>query len=99
MTANTKAWRHRVGKDGQISQDQIGIEKGPREKLGESETAELIKRAISQLPARQSKAIVMRYLEQMEYTSIAKKLNCSQAGARSNVSKALATLKRKLSNE
>ena len=51
---------------------------------------------IAQLPAKQAKAIVMRYLEQQDYQTVAQKLRCSKAGARSHVSKALAALKGKL---
>jgi DNA-directed RNA polymerase specialized sigma24 family protein len=38
----------------------------------------------------------MRYFEQQQYNEIAEKLGCSEAAARSHVSKALATLKSKL---
>lgn len=40
----------------------------------------------------------MRYLEQQRYEDIARNLGCSEAGARSHVSKALAALKGKLAN-
>jgi RNA polymerase sigma factor (sigma-70 family) len=96
LTANSKAWRSRIGKDGQISHRQAGIEVDTAERVGESESAEIVRRAISQLPERQSKAIVMRYLEQQDYKDISAKLGCTEAGARSNVSKAIATLKKKL---
>jgi len=51
---------------------------------------------MSQLPEKQGKAVVMRYLEQEDYQTISEKLGCSKAGARSHVSKALAVLKDKL---
>jgi DNA-directed RNA polymerase specialized sigma24 family protein len=38
----------------------------------------------------------MRYFEQKDYPAIAARLGCSEAAARSHVSKAVATLKRKL---
>lgn len=96
LTANSKAWRNRIGRDGQISQSQVGIEKDPAAEIGESELVGMVRRAISQLPAKQSRAIVMRYLEQQDYKGISAELGCTEAGARSNVSKAVATLKRKL---
>ena len=99
LTANSAAWRNRVGRDGQISRSQISTDKGQAEDAGNSELVWKIRQAIAQLPAKQGRAIVMRYLEQKDYKCIAEKLSCSQAGARSNVSKALATLKRKLSDE
>jgi RNA polymerase sigma-70 factor (ECF subfamily) len=98
LTANSKAWRDRIGKNGQISQDQVSAEQDPQEKAGQSELVAKVRRAITQLPARQSRAIVMRYFEQHSYEDVAAKLGCSEAGARSNVSKALATLKGKLAS-
>jgi len=98
LTANSKAWRNRIGKDGQISRGQAGIEEDPAAKIGESELAAMVRRSISQLPKRQSRAIVMRYLEQQDYKDISAELGCTEAGARSNVSKAVATLKKKLAS-
>ena len=96
LTANSTAWRNRIGRDGQINRSQVSIEKSPQECAGNSESVEKLRRAIAQLPAKQSRAIVMRYFEQKEYQAISEKLGCSEAGARSNVSKAVATLKGKL---
>ncbi len=96
LTANSAAWQNRIGRDGQISRSQVGIEKGPDEKVSRSELVGILRRTIAQLPARQSKAIVMRYFEQQSYEAVAEKLNCTEAGARSHVSKAVATLKSKL---
>jgi RNA polymerase sigma factor (sigma-70 family) len=98
LTANSTAWRNRIGRDGQISKAQIGVESSSSDKIEGSELAALIRRTIAKLPAKQGRAIVMRYLEQQSYEHIAEKLGCSEAGARSNVSKALATLKGKLAN-
>jgi RNA polymerase sigma factor (sigma-70 family) len=96
LSANSKAWRNRIGRDGQIAQNQVGVDGSPDEKLSRDELTELIRRHISRLPARQARAIVMRYLEQQDYRGIAQKLGCSEAGARSHVSKAVATLKGRL---
>ncbi len=98
LTANSAAWRNRVGRDGQINRDRVGVEKSPQECAGNSELVGKLRRAISQLPAKQARAIVMRYFEQKEYQAISEKLGCSEAGARSNVSKAVANLKSKLAN-
>ena len=96
LTANSKAWRNRVGRDGQISHQHSLVEKDPQEEADDRELAAKVRLLIAQLPEKQSRAIVMRYFEQKEYGDIADKLGCSDAGARSNVSKALATLKGKL---
>lgn len=96
LTANSKAWRNRIGKDGQIARSQIGIDKSPDETLSRDETAAIVRRQISRLPAKQARAIVMRYLQQQDYRAIAGSLGCGEAGARSHVSKAVATLREKL---
>ena len=96
LTANSKAWRNRIGRDGELSQEQVSVEKGVDEKVSMSELAGIVRKAIACLPAKQAKAIVMRYMQQQDYKDIAEQLNCTQAGARSHVSKAIATLKRKL---
>ena len=96
LTANSKAWRNRIGRVGQISQTEPGSAKKPLEAATDSELAQNLRQAIAQLPPRQSKAIVMRYFQQQSYETIARNLLCSQAGARSHVSKALAALKTKL---
>jgi len=96
LTANSKAWRNRIGKDGEICQSQISADKSPAEKAGSGELVARVRRAVARLPAKQGKAIVMRYLEQQDYQTIAEKLSCSEAGARSHVSKAIAGLRAKL---
>ncbi len=96
LSANSKAWRNRIGRDGQINASHDNFEKSPDEKLDRDELATLVRREISQLPDKQANAIVMRYLEQQDYPNIATKLSCTEASARSHVSKALATLKSKL---
>jgi RNA polymerase sigma factor (sigma-70 family) len=97
LTANSKAWRNRIGRDGQIGEMQLGADEG-QEKTADTELTSMVRRAISQLSPRQARAIVMRYLGQESYEDIARNLGCSQAGARSHVSKALAALKGKLAN-
>ena len=96
LTANSRAWRNRIGKDGQFARNRIAPYKKPGEKLDTDELTALVRREISNLPAKQARAIIMRYLEQKDYRNIAGKLNCTEAGARSHVSKAIATLKRNL---
>ena len=97
LTANSKAWRNRIGKNGQLTGQALPYITSSR-KIYDREQLGLIRRAIAQLPAKQARAIVMRYLEQKDYQNIAKQLGCSEAGARSNVSKAVATLKKRLAN-
>jgi len=98
LSGASKAWKERIGRNGEISKSQIGLEKSLDEKLDRMELVTMVKRAIVQLPAKQGRAVVMRYLEQQDYGNIAAQLCCSEAGARSHVSKALAALKGKLAN-
>jgi RNA polymerase sigma factor (sigma-70 family) len=96
LSANSKAWRDRIGKNDEFTRNRIGIEADPGEKLGKVELTAKVRKAISRLPEKQGRAIVMRYLEQHDYETISEKLCCSKASARSHVSKALAALKNKL---
>jgi len=96
LTANSRAWRTRIGRNGQFNRDRIGVEPEPSENIRRIELTAKVRKAISRLPDKQGRAIVMRYLQQHDYPAIAEKLHCSQAGARSHVSKALAALKNKL---
>jgi len=96
LTANSRAWRNRIGRNGEFAQSRIDNSKDPSEKIDLLELAAKVRRALSQLPDKQGRAIVMRYLEQHDYETIAQKLRCTPAGARSHVSKALAALKDKL---
>ena len=96
LTANSRAWRNRIGRNGEFTRSQIGIEPEPSEQIGRVELTVKVRKAISRLPDKQGRAIVMRYLEQHDYETIADKLCCTKASARSHVSKALAALKDKL---
>ncbi|MCJ7673892.1 MAG: sigma-70 family RNA polymerase sigma factor [Sedimentisphaerales bacterium] len=96
LSANSKAWRNRIGKNGELPRNHASPENSPDEKLDRDELATIVRREICRLPAKQAKAVVMRYFEQQEYQAIAGKLSCTEAGARSHVSKALATLKSRL---
>jgi len=96
LSANSTAWRNRIGRDGQLKRNNASFEKSPDDKLDRDEIAILVRREICRLPTKQAKAIVMRYLEQQDYQAIAESLSCTEVGARSHVSKALATLKSRL---
>ena len=99
QSAASKAWRKRAESNGQISAEQISAGDDPAQSADDAELKQLVRRRIAELPAKQAAAIMMRYFQQKDYQSVAVRLNCSEAAARSNVSKALATLKRKLANE
>lgn len=96
LSANSKAWRNRIGKDGEFVRSRLETHNAPDQTLDRNEITSIVRREIGNLPAKQGRAIVMRYLEQQDYKNIAEKLRCSEAGARSHVSKALGALKCKL---
>ena len=96
LTANSRAWRNRIGRNGKLPTSQIDINTNPGEKIESVELTGKGKKAISRLPDKQGRAIVMRYLEQHDYETISEKLCCTKTSARSHVSKALAALKDKL---
>jgi len=96
LTANSRAWRNRIGRNGEFAGSRIDIDADPSEKTGRVELTAKVRKAISRLPDKQGRAIVMRYLEQHDYETISEKLCCTQTSARSHVSKALAALKDKL---
>ncbi len=98
LTANSKEGRNRIGKDGQASDDCVEVKTSPDSDVKNAEQAAIVGKAIAKLPPQQGRAIVMRYLEQKDYKTIAEAFGCSEAGVRSHVSKALATLKTRLSD-
>jgi len=112
LSANSKAWRNRIGRDGQFTRpvlrsssnataeggSRIEMDNGFEESLDTNELTSMVRREIAGLPPRQARAIVMRYIQQQKYKDIAEILNCTEAGARSHVSKAISTLKRKFAS-
>jgi len=98
LTANSKAWRNRVGKDKQIANMREESQQPEDEKASDNELFGLIRRSVTKLPPKQARAVVMRYLEQEDYKTVAERLSCSEAGARSHVSKAISALRTMMVN-
>ena len=95
LSSNSKAWRNRAGKDGQILKPNVFKNPAAGEAVDE-ETLNLVRKEIAKLPEQQAQAIVMRYIEQTDYKAIADKLNCAEDTARSHVSKAINALRNNL---
>ncbi len=96
LSTNAKAWRGRIGRNGKAPP---GWADGRAESVSPPDQTELhraVRRAVAGLPDKQGRAVVMRYLEQQDYEAIAVSLGCSEATARSHVSKAVAALKSQL---
>jgi RNA polymerase sigma factor (sigma-70 family) len=96
LSANSKAWRGRVGRNGQVPPGLAQARAESVPPLDREESYQVVRRALARLPEKQSRAVVMRYLEQKDYAAVAVALACSEATARSHVSKAIAALKSQL---
>ncbi len=95
LSANSKAWRNRVGRDGALAR-RVDCREGSARETSGTERHRAVRRAIARLPEKQGRAVMMRYLEQSDYEVIAASLGCSEATARSHVSKAITALRRGL---
>jgi RNA polymerase sigma-70 factor (ECF subfamily) len=60
------------------------------------ETREKVRRSIHGLPRKQGAAVVMRYLQELDYSEIAEALECSPDSARANVYQGLRRLRQEL---
>jgi RNA polymerase sigma factor (sigma-70 family) len=99
LSANSRAWRHRIGRDGQMPPGPQGFSEDAGRESDRAELRQVVRKAIASLPAKQGRAIVMRYLEQQDYPAIATILGCSEATARSHVSKAVTALRNRLATQ
>jgi RNA polymerase sigma factor (sigma-70 family) len=99
LSANSRAWRGRIGRDGSLPARQMDLDTESGPDVEQTELHKTVRRAIARLPEKQGRAVVMRYLEQKDYPLIARDLGCTEATARSHVSKAVAALKRRLAEK
>jgi RNA polymerase sigma factor (sigma-70 family) len=93
LSANSRAWRQRIGRDHKAPVAEVDSHEASGPAGDPTEVHQAVRRAIASLPARQGRAVVMRYLEQQDYPAIAAGLGCPEATARSHVSKGVATLR------
>ena len=96
LSANAQAWRRRIGRDGKAPSGSVDSCEESGSPPDRTELHRAVRRAIAGLPEKQGRAVVMRYLEQRDYEAIAVSLGCSEATARSHVSKAVAALRSQL---
>ena len=96
LSANSKAWRQRIGRNGDIRPRPAGSDDSPENRTHRADLVTQVRWTVSRLPDKQGRAVVMRYFEQKDYPTIAAQLGCTEAAARSHVSKAVATLRGKL---
>ncbi len=72
------------------------IAPGPLERILNGERTRALQRSLSSLPLKQRQAVILRYLDELEYADIADVLDCSQESARANVSYGLRRLREAL---
>lgn len=65
----------------------------PLERLLSGERSLALQRELSRLPLKQRQAVILRYLDELEYVDIARVLDCSPESARANVSYGLSRLR------
>ena len=68
----------------------------PVDKLVRREQKEQVRRAIESLPVGQRAALVLAYYQQLSYAEVAEALGCSISAVKTQMSRALAKLARKL---
>jgi RNA polymerase sigma-70 factor, ECF subfamily len=63
-------------------------EAGPQEQLERSQVLEIIEKEVSQLPARQREAFLLRYWEELDVAETAKAMGCSEGSVKTHCSRA-----------
>ncbi len=79
--------------------ETLDVHPSLRQQAAVNETLASVRQTIAALPAKQQQAIMLRYVQGMEYAEIAQVLNCSPDSARANVYQALRRLRRELGEE
>jgi len=92
-SAASGAWRKRLGSAAEIPEDRTCPVDRPDGEASRKELMATVRRAISELPDLQGRAITLRYLEQKAPDVMAREMECSEVTLRSYVSKGLATLR------
>ena len=94
VNANVSQWR-RTGRRELVVADvrPVASSRDDAEALA---TADAVWRVCSALPRRQRAAVVLRFYEDLEYDEIARILDCSQVTVRSQIHRALASLRAEL---
>jgi RNA polymerase sigma-70 factor (ECF subfamily) len=91
--------RHNIPLHEEVQQISTDAKGSPDHQAILNEALGAAKKAIRLLPFKQQAAVVLRYVEGFTYSEIARALDCSQEGARANVSHGLRRLRRELKDE
>ena len=87
----------KAGKSTESPEALTSPEEGPQEQIIRQEVLGMVRRMVGELPKQQGKAVIMRYFEGKSYSEVGEGLQCSESGARAHVSKAIARLRKDLS--
>ena len=68
----------------------------PADELLQEERRDQVRRAIASLPVKQRAALVLAYYQQLSYPEVAQTLGCSVGSVKTQMSRALATLAKRL---
>ena len=97
VNANIDRWRRKSSSE--LATGMIAERAGRSDISQEAADRDATWRLVSQLPSKQRAAVVLRYYEDMDDASIADILNCSTVTVRSQVMRALATLREQLGKQ
>lgn len=97
VNANIDRWRRKSSSE--LATGTIAERAGRGDIGQEAADRDATWRLVSQLPTKQRAAVVLRYYEDMDDESIADILNCSAVTVRSQVMRALATLREHLGKQ
>jgi RNA polymerase sigma-70 factor (ECF subfamily) len=104
---NARAWLYKIATNAAISLirkrradlplldevDEAPPADEPEPQALHAESVEMLQQAIEGLPAKQRAALLMRYIQELDYPEIASALACSEDSARANVYQALKRLR------
>lgn len=109
--SNHRAWLYKIATNcaatalGRGARDEAPLEAvaaphdpapGPEAAAVAEERLRQVARAVAELPPKQRMAVVLRYVQELDYASVAEALDCSQESARANVYQGLKRLREAL---
>jgi RNA polymerase sigma factor (sigma-70 family) len=86
----------RHGRERPLEGEAVASDPGSAAAESDGETARAVRLAVGRLPRQQALAVTLRLAESADYAAIARTLGCSEASARSHVSKGRVRLRREL---
>ncbi len=98
QSAASKAWKQRPIASGESVLKTVVSCETSDDFMAQSDEIGRLRSAITALPDKHCQAIIMRYLQQMDYVDIAEVIGCSAVTARSHVSKGLAILRKRFAD-